>query len=159
MQLIESANGSAPLLVAKVLECFPGFRDHADDTLHFYKRAQICVGDWNAALNLNLKDMDQLTTFADYRVPQLFRHFGVLQYSNELAALVDAKQELAVNSAEERAIRSSTVAAVEYLVEELKQQGASYNAVTTDWYLWQVGERMELAGQLKPHHRVRTIFY
>jgi hypothetical protein len=35
----------------------------------------------------------------------------------------------------------------------------AWTAVETDWYLWQVGERMQLNGELLPHHRVRTIYY
>lgn len=164
--LIESARGSAPTLVQLLVDNFLGFRDHnVRSGLYFYKRAQICVGDWNAALKLNLQNMDQLTTFADYRVPQLLRHWNVLVYSKQLAATVDAQIELAMDSAEEHAIRATTVAAVELLVLELgkgtsaKDNNNSWNAVTTDWYLWQVGERMQTAGQLQPHHRVRTIFY
>jgi Potential Queuosine, Q, salvage protein family len=166
--LIDSANGSAPALVHLLVENFPGFRD-AYSGLYFYKRAQICAGDWNAALKLKLRDVDQLTTFADYRVPQLLRHYKVLVYSEELAAAVDANNELGVGSADELAIRATTVAAVELIVDELSKGDAttssssdtntSWNAVTTDWYLWQVGERMQNAGELLPHHRVRTIFY
>jgi len=163
--LIESAKGSAPDLVQKLVDYFPGFRDFSEE-LYFLKRAQICVGDWNAALQLNLKDMDKLTTFADYRVPQLLRHYHVLVYSKALADAVDATQELEAGSPQEVAIRAATVAAVEYLVDELKKQQQQddtsrkqWTAVTTDWYLWQVGERMQNAGQLQPHHRVRTIYY
>ena len=133
--LIERAHGSAPALVQLLVDHFPGFRDHHhspncsdqqqqhhEDCLYFYKRAQICVGDWNAALDLQLRDLDRLTTFADYRVPQLLRHHQVLRYAPELAAAVDAQRELAAGGAEELSIRAATVAAVEYLVEELKRQ-------------------------------------
>jgi len=147
--LIDAASGSAPALVQLLVEHFPGFQDRSpqaistttsttagdgDDngdhtttttTLHFYKRAQICVGDWNAALQLRLNHMDQLTTFADYRVPQLLRDCGVLVYRPELAATVDAQQELAKDSVEEHSIRAATVAAVEYLVQELKTEAAA----------------------------------
>jgi len=189
--LIERAHGSAPALVQLLVDHFPGFRDHHhspncseqqphhhEDCLYFYKSAQICVGDWNAALDLQLRDLDMLTTFADYRVPQLLRHHQVLRYAPDLAAAVDAQRQLAAGSAEELSIRAATVAAVEYLVEELKrqqqqqsapntnpssdgqqQQQQQWTAVSTDWYLWQVGERQNASGQLQPHHRVRTIYY
>ena len=35
----------------------------------------------------------------------------------------------------------------------------AWTDVQVDWYLWQVGEKLDGAGELKPHHRVRTIFY
>jgi len=44
-------------------------------------------------LTYHQPDMDKLTiTFADYRVPQLLRHYNVLIYSKPLAAKVDACQ-------------------------------------------------------------------
>jgi hypothetical protein len=174
--LVERANGSAVALVQLLIDTFPGFRDYllkptttlAADTLccplYFLKRAQICVGDWNAALQLDLSDLSELTTFADYRVPQLLRHWKVLQYSNELAAAVDSQQELVVASSQEISIRAATVQAVELLVQELNREtiisdNKPWTAVQTDWYLWQVGERLQAQGELKPHHRVRTIYY
>jgi hypothetical protein len=175
--LIATTQGSAPALVQLLVEHFDGFRDCCPIPLssidsatygtmiHFYKRAQICVGDWNAALSLNLSDMDQLTTFADYRVPQLLRHYNVLVYTPGLASKIDARHALDIGSAEEVAIRACTVTAVDLLVQELSKECSDgdksqpWNAVTTDWYLWQVGERMQNDGALLPHHRVHTIYY
>jgi hypothetical protein len=161
---------SAPQLVDRIVQYFPGFRDYCScdgGYLYFYKRAQICIGDLNAALKLELADMDQVTTFADYRVPQLLRHVGVLQYGIELGEKIDACEEIEKESVEEKSIRASTVVAVEQLVEELRKQqeatgpgtSQTFTAVTVDWYLWQLGERMHNAGTLKPHHRTRTTFY
>lgn len=173
LSLIQSAGGSAPRLVELLVEYIPGFRDDIsstsgnDETCHyFYKRAQICVGDWNASLVLQLKELENLTTFADYRVPQLLRHRGVLQYTQQLADIVDSQQEIVAGSPEEIAIRATTVAAVEYLVEELRKENTTnesivtWTAVQADWYLWQVGEKLEKEHNvMKPHHRVRTIYY
>ena len=161
--LISQAS-NAPTLVQLLVEHFAGFRDYdAERDVWFLKRAQICVGDWNASLQLNLAQMDQLTTFADYRVPQLLREYQILVYHESLAGAVDRLQELEAGSEEEVAIRSATVVAVEWLVEELHRQQqeapstAPWTAVQTDWYLWQVGE--QLKHDIRPHHRVRTIFY
>lgn len=158
--LIQFANGSAVRLVQLLNGFFEGFRDHQGE-MFFLKRAQICVGDWNAALELKLSDLSELTTFADYRVPQLLRHFGILEYSQQLAQKVDLKEDLVVNSSEELSIRAATVVAVEWIVQELRVQAPSkeWTAVETDWYLWQVGERMQNNGELLPHHRVKTIYY
>ena len=166
--LLDQAHGSAPQLVDLVYQNFPGFRDtvrlpSSKTTIYFLKRAQILVGDLNAALELQLKDLDQLTTFADYRVPQLLRHVGVLEYSTELATKVDSYQELEQNSEWELSIRAGTVVAVEELVDYLnshsKSNSKEYTAVSIDWYLWQVGEKLHQQGQLQPFHRVRTHFY
>lgn len=120
--------------------------------------------------------MASLTTFADYRLPQLLRHWNVLEYvTPELNKAVDQCQVLVVGSEEEVSIRAATVVAVEELVQLLqahtKQHSSSssssstptttktWTAVQVDWYLWQVGEQMDAAHELAPHHRVRTIFY
>lgn len=70
---------------------FPGFRDHSiykGRQVFFYKRAQICVADIYGSFGGKglgeFEDIDHLTMFADYRVPQILYHMGVIDYSNEL---------------------------------------------------------------------------
>jgi len=65
--------------------------------------------------------MDRLTTFADYRVPQILRHKGILEYAPTLADRVNQHFELARGSFEEVSIRAATVVAVEELVRVLNQ--------------------------------------
>lgn len=165
-ELIQKAGQEASKLVALVLTSFIGFRDIVElgdnKQIFFLKRAQIFVGDVNAALNLELKGMERLTTFADYRVPQILRHFDILRYSPALAHMVDSGQEMKMGSKDELSIRAGTVTAVEDLVESLNDKlggEKEFTAVTVDWYLWQVGERMHQDGLLKPFHKVRTQFY
>jgi len=194
---------SARKLVDILTSTFRGFRDEAIDgrlgrQVCFYKRAQICVGDiWaafgrggkqhqeeggastttttTASFIADFDDIDQLTTFADYRVPQLLRHVGVLRYSPDLAGRIDRMEEIGAGTLDELYIRGGTVVAVERLVGAVKSKllcggGGSnnaaeanvvdgVNAVLMDWHLWQVGERLDRSGELKPHHRTRTIFY
>lgn len=72
-----------------ILTChFSNFQDHAiykGHQIHFYKRAQILVGDIYAHFNGQglgeFSDISELTMFADYRVPQILRQMGVLEYS------------------------------------------------------------------------------
>jgi hypothetical protein len=33
------------------------------------------------------------------------------------------------------------------------------NAVKMDWYLWNIGEKMDRKKEIENHHRVLTIFY
>jgi hypothetical protein len=166
--MISTCGHSAPHLVQCIVQNFPGFRDetlYRGNWVALYKRAQIVVGDLNAALKLNLENMDLLTTFADYRVPQVLRHWGALQYNPELAAKVDSQIEL--DPDEEVSIRAGTVVCVDELVKSVNSclmsssslSKEQMTAVTLDWHLWQVGEQMNQQGELKPHHRVKTIFY
>lgn len=64
----------------------------------FYKRSQILVADlWGALKDLpdskNLfPDIDQITTFPDYRVPQILNQLNILEYSNELKYIIKEKK-------------------------------------------------------------------
>ena len=169
--MISQAHKRADTLVHLLTSNFPGFRDSSISQVNgrqmfFYKRAQICVGDLWASLHTsfescNFVDMDLLTTFADYRIPQLLRTVGVMSYSQDLASLVDSNTILPAGSNYEVYIRAATVVAVELLVKELRE---TYNihtmtAVKLDWYLWQLGEKRHQQHQLQPFHKVKTIFY
>jgi len=178
VHLVAAAKHSAVQLVALLVRHFPGFRDettYAGVQVAFYKRAQIATADmWAAygqlkcskeaagstsAAPFSFYDMDALTMFADYRVPQILRAMGVLTYSAALAAKVDSKAELPAGGEEEVEIRAATVEAVERLREAL--QGSSppvqLSSVEIDWWLWQRGE--EQKDKLAPHHKVLTSFY
>jgi hypothetical protein len=163
MKLIETSHNSAPYLVKLLIMNFSGFRDesvHQGKWICFYKRAQIAVADLNAALSLGLWGIDELTTFADYRVPQLLRHVGVLEYNPELKDAVDNRVELV--GKQEVYIRAATVVAVERLVQAYNLQRTPHEKMTEvqmDWHLWQVGEKLNQDSKMKPHHRVDTIFY
>jgi len=165
LNLIRAAKGSAVVLVDLVLESFPGFRDYAvyqGKQIAFHKRAQIFVGDvWGAFHGHELgrlEDLDRLTCFADYRVPQLLRSLGILKYSAQLSELVDSKTVIAAGSSFEVQIRAATVVAVERLRELLALEfGIKLSSVELDWVLWERGESS--LGTLAPHHRTLTMFY
>lgn len=179
-EFIRTADQSADMLVHLILQAFPGFRDTAVDSkkgrwVAFYKRAQILVADLWAALGksesgeilgVNLcsfYDMHKITTFADYRIPQLLRNLGILEYSDDLGRMVDTGSELPAFCMDELYIRSATVVSVDMLVhsvEKMLQSGKhDINAVKMDWFLWNVGEILDREGSLKNHHKVRTIYY
>ena len=160
--------------------------------IHFYKRAQIAVSDIWAALGkknnsssedtpaslqiCQFNDMQKVTTFPDYRVPQILRHVDCLEYNSALAKLVDDQVEIQKSLIDEVSIRAGTVVAVEEIVKKVKEiildseadertknelqvLANDVSAVTIDWYLWQQGERLDRMGKLGPHHRTRTTFY
>ena len=145
-----------------------GFRDtsvYSGTLVHFYKRAQILVGDIWAAYGrptdpahlYYFRDMREITMFADYRVPQILRHMGILHYSASLAAAVDTKQVIPFGSAEEVELRAATVVAVEQLQQSLQTHGRSLLVLEVDWLLWQWGEAIK--DTILPHHRTLTIYY
>jgi len=64
----------------------------------------------------NFTGKEDLTMFADYRVPQILRHLGIFQYSAELADAIDSEKELPYSSKWEVEIRAATVLAVETIL-------------------------------------------
>lgn len=163
------ANHSALTLVSLVTRYFPGFRDtsiYDGRLVHFYKRAQIFVADvWGAygrqqdpSHPYSFFDMDQLTMFADYRIPQILRHVDILRYSEDLAARVDRKEVIPFGTPEEVEIRACTVVAVEELRQKIfEETGQKLTSVEIDWLLWNWGETVK--EEIKPHHRTLTIYY
>jgi hypothetical protein len=173
-ELFLRANGSAVKLINLLTMHFPSFRDHAiykGRQVFFYKRAQIFCGDLYGAFHhqsdqskaessvWSLKAIEELTMFADYRVPAVFREMGVLQYSESLSQRIDAQEEIVPGSEEEIEIRAATIVALESIrkVVAAKTGKGLPPAVHVDWWLWEYGEAMR--NEHRPHHRTRTIYY
>lgn len=160
---IAASAGSAPALVRRVVADFPSFDDTArygGREVRLYKRAQILVGDLYGAFDGrdwgDFHDLEHLTAFADYKVPQLLRAEGVLDYGPALAARIDAREPIAPESPEEVEIRAATVWGVELLRRALAARGVGARAFEIDWYLWTVAQER---GGMAPYHRTRTVFY
>ena len=120
------------------------------------KRAQILPADLHGAGVANYTDLGDLTCFADYKLPQVLRHFGVLEYSEPLRRRVDGWVELSPGEPAEVEIRAATVVAVERLRDLVAQRGRELRAVELDWILWDLSQNMH---PVRPYHRARTIFY
>jgi len=103
------------------------------------------------------KDMDTLTAFADYKLPQVLRHGGILRYERALEHKVDHGIFLDAGSPEEIEIRANTIWAVELIREELTQMGKRLRAFEIDWILWNLGQESQFKAQ--PYHKTVTTFY
>jgi len=167
---VEQVEGSAVRLALLLAENFPSFHDVAlyrKREVRFFKRAQICVADiygsfggkrWGA-----FHDFDQLTAFADYKLPQYLRQFGVLEYHPALAERINKQELLKPGSEEEVELRAATIWACELLRREMADHGHPMTAAAIDQHLWLLGQNT-LAGTSpgrvqRPYHRVRTIYY
>ncbi len=163
-QLVQATGGSAVSLARLLSEKLDSFRDIADyrgKRVYFYKRAQIFAADLHGAFGGKgwggFRDMEGLTAFADYKLPQVLRHSGVLNYDPGLASKVDQMVELEAGSNEEVEIRANTLWAVELICQELNRLGTRLRAHQIDWLLWNLGQGDEF--RAKPYHRTVTIFY
>ena len=163
-KLVDSAGKSALKLVKLLAEKLPSFRDVAKyqgQKVVFHKRAQIFAADLYGAFEGkkwgDFTDMNELTAFADYKLPQVLRHLGLLHYARALEQKVDQKVFLDAGSLEEVEIRANTIWAVELIRQELDQTGKGFGAFEIDWILWDLGQHREF--KAKPYHRTVTIFY
>ena len=163
-KLLTKTDNNAVTLLNIIIDNFPLFRDTQkleNNELGFYKRAQLqvkVVNDINVSFGgKQLDNLDKLTAFADYKIPQLLRALGIITYTQDLSQRIDEQVLLPKNSREEIEIRVATIWGVEYLKEELKHK---YNSVTSshiDSMLWNLSQKPEI--KTKPYHRTYTTAY
>ena len=161
---IDRAGRDAPALAGLVADSFPSFRDVAiyqGRPVRLLKRAQILAADLVGAFGGEgpgaLTNLAGLTAFADYKLPQVLRHHGVLRYQPELAARIDNLAPIPAGSPEEVEIRASTILAADRLAALSQQWGPEFRPFEVDWLLWQLGQ--SLPPEAAPYHRTRTIYY
>jgi hypothetical protein len=150
--------------VSLVTQSLPSFRDvakYAGREIPFYKRAQILVADLHGAFGGRawgeFLDMQTLTSFADYKLPQALRELGILRYDEALSARVDGELPIDSGSPEEVEIRACTVWAVELIRRELQKLGKGLRAYEIDWVLWNMAQDPIL--KKRPYHRTLTVYY
>jgi hypothetical protein len=161
---VEAAGGNAVALVERIVQDFTSFDDvtsYDGAVVRFYKRAQLCVADIHGTFAGEkwgrLSDLERLTVFADYKVPQVLRREGVLVYSPDLAARIDRMELLPPGSPEEVEIRAGTIWAGELLCRALSAHGIHALASEIDYHLWTLSQTASPAD--RPYHRTRTIYY
>lgn len=173
--LIRAAAMNAPTLAGLIVDKFASFRDEArwrGSALRFYKRAQICVADLARMLPGDalgqIEGLQNLTAFADYKVPQVMRKEGMLVLAPELAERIDRGEELAPGSEEEVQLRAAAIWGCEWTARALAVAPAlgkgtdtaapalRNGAADVDYLLWSAGQDKR---GLPPYHRTRTIYY
>jgi hypothetical protein len=156
-------HGSAADVARALVAAFPSFRDveeYERREIPIYKRAQIFVSHiWGAFGGLGpgaFHDMDVLTMFADYKVPQVVHGLGILVYSDDLTAMLQRREVLPHGDAREVEIRAASIEVVERLREALEGRGAAMRSFELDWALWTLGQEQDWP---LPYHRTRTVAY
>jgi hypothetical protein len=174
--LLTSANHSALSLVDKVTSLFPCYDDVTSypplsSPIYIRKRAQILVAETWAAFEGKsfgrFDDIDQLSMFADYRVPQILHSLGTLTYDEHLTNILVEGKYLENGSKEEVEVRCGSIVVVEEIKEEIrrlvKEGGHDIevpNSVLLDFLLWDLAKVQEAKGRASlPHHRTRSVFY
>lgn len=150
------------LLTREIPDVFNDVAEYHDKEVGFYKRAQLLADNIyvlgkQGVLSKKMKNQEGLTSFADYKVPQGLRNFGILEYSDDLAQKVDSLVEIPNGSDEEIEIRAGNVWAIELVNREVKKRFPDSNGATIDKILWHKGQ--ERLPTDKPYHRTKTIWY
>lgn len=163
VKLILNSNKSTKTLLRKIYTEIPYFDDiqiYNKKKIYFLKKAQILIADIYGAFEGkglgDFKDMDYLTCFADYKIPQILNHFGILQYSPYLSEKISKGKLIKKGSKEEIEIRANTIWAVEFIKEKLKTKGIFLKSFELDWYLWNLAKKEKLKAK---HHKTITVFY
>ncbi|KAI4119421.1 MAG: hypothetical protein LQ345_000667 [Seirophora villosa] len=167
--LVREANHSAASLVNLLTTHFPCFNDTArfdSKSIRFQKRAQILVADLWACFEGQtfgcFHDIDVITMFADYRVPQMLHSLGCLRYSPPLENQIRSLREIRSGSSWEVQLRGCSIWCVEMIRRHIKRQHpkAEVNAILIDFFLYDtMKQRMDEGVETIPHHRTRSIWY
>ncbi len=161
---IVEAKGDAQKLLELIVQNFPSFLDvspYRNKQIYFYKRAQLLVADIYQIFDGKgfgeLKNVDKLTACADYKLPQILRKLGILEYTPTLAEKIDTEIEIVHNSPEEVEIRANTIWAVELIKQEVKKRSPQIMSFEVNDHLW-LATQEKFDGD-KPYHRTRTTAY
>ncbi|OAP57458.1 hypothetical protein AYL99_08196 [Fonsecaea erecta] len=171
--IIRRADGSAASLVNLLVQYFPNFQDVASfqgKEVRLYKRAQIFVADLWACFRGtsygSFSDIDSLTMFADYRIPQMLQGLHCLLYSPRLESRISRREMLKAGEDMEIEIRGCSIWCVELIRREIQQKHpeakGKVNAILIDFFLYDTCKEMEKGGEIEEllaHHRTRSIFY
>jgi hypothetical protein len=191
-QRIHNGEGSALGLVQMVSATFPSFQDEVwyhGRRAYLWKRAQILVAESWAAFyppSINIPhplfpgslgpQIERLTMFADYRVPQILHHLRILYYPPSLIRQLEQGEMLENGSREELSIRAASVVAIERVRAEITKliedeengEKLEVNSVLIDFFLWEMAKKVEAGeervqgietSEMIPAHRTRSIWY
>ena len=164
LNLISSSNREVKNLINKLTTRFEAFQDtsqYLGKEIFFLKKAQVLIGDIFYVGKIKgitlVKDPQNISACADYRLPQVLRHFNVLKYSKELAKKVDSEDEISKNSNLEIEIRANTIWASHLLGKILRKKLPHFIDLEVNNYIWLLSQRINT--ETKPHHRTKTTYY
>ena len=147
-------------LLTFIIQNFPYLSDvsiYDNQEILFYKRAQLLTSD---ILHVREKkenievDYSHLIGCADYKIPQVMRCYGMLEFSDSLGDKVDSKIELKEGSEEEIEIRANTLKVINYIYERLDKK---YSRMDINDFIWLLGQNK--SQMTKPYHRTLTKHY
>lgn len=162
--LVFQANGDSQKLLNLIIENFSSFADESTykgKKVYFYKRAQLLTADIYQTFTDHefgrLKNTNELTACADYKLPFVLRRLGIFSYSNYLTNKIDNQIQIEKDSEEEIEIRANTIWTVELMKQKIKQKITQVDSIHINDHIWMLGQK-KLKND-KPYHLTRTTCY
>ncbi len=163
--LVEEAGRDGVQIARLLTETVPGYYDRPTSSagvLPFDKLAHLAAAIMAAGVGwerAGFVGFERFPVYPDYMLPRVFRHFGVMVYSPELAATVDQRRLIDAGCNEERAIRWATVFSGAQLAEALAARGNAVATPALDYRLWSEAVLGPDASSFGEHHRTITMAY
>ncbi len=151
-------------LLERLVEEFPRFNDaspYRGETVQLHKLGQLAL--WSLHMGLHasgdwaVRDLSDMTAFADYIVPVALRLMGILEYSPDLEQRIKAGTMIAADSPDEVEIRAHTLYATALLtdaINELRPSDQQLVIPQVDYRLWKTYHATTW-----PHHLTETVMY
>jgi len=162
--VVKASGNNAMKLLELITKNFLSFDDRVSykgKDVYFYKRAQLLVADiyyvFDGKGYGDLKNVDQLTACADYKLPQALRKLGIFEYDEALRQKIDDGVEIPKGSEEEIEIRANTLWTVEKIKNKLKERIPNIISIHINDHLWLAGVAIPVGDQ--PYHKTRTMAY
>lgn len=142
-------------IVEKIVKDFPTWEDSCNQ-VEFHKRARLFIAMLHGRFSKNspLTNINKIPSLADYQVPKVLEHYGILQYSDKVKKIIE-KQELIEHGSEiEFEIRYQTIKAVDIICKYLSTGQVKICPLQLDYYLWNLSHSIH-----KPYHLTHTVAY
>lgn len=147
-------------LFETIIANFPSFKDerlYNKQTIYFYKLAQLLTSDI-----LHIREQKEkikvnythLVGCADYKIPQILRQFGILNYDNNLAKIVDNHIEIPINSIYEVEIRANVIAIINMINKKLNYK---YCRIDINDFIYMQKNNKNF--KMRPYHLTRCTNY
>jgi len=149
-------------LLKYIITNFVDFQDtsiYKGKIIDFNKRAILLVADlfyMSDTINSKIENINALLGCADYGIPRTLRHYGILEYNEELSFEIDNEIEIVHNSDKEIEIRANMIYALELIKEELINKRVIINSLELDNLVWNMGKKNK---PTLPYHHTITIAY
>lgn len=162
--LIKSANYNVIKLLEILIKNFSAYNDsynYHGKEVYFYKKAQLFISDvfqiFRGEGIGHFHNIKELTALADYRIPQVLRNLGILEYSKELAERIDKGILISKGSQEEIELRASMIWVVQLIYESVKDREQQLLPIGVNDHLWLI--RRQKFSKDEIHHKTITTAY